>query len=179
MIRVLLATFVILGAAITAPPGAGAKAREPAPLQPPQDAVLLEVTGKLAHGNREGAAQPAAFFDRAMLENLGMQRLDTSTDWTDGVTTFKGPFVRDLLERLGASGTTIKATAANDYSVEIPVSDFLRYPVILALEMNGKRLTLRDKGPIWIVYPRDDHPELDDPLINSRWIWQLQRIEVR
>jgi len=74
---------------------------------------------------------------------------------------------------------TVTATAANDYSVEIPVSDFLDYDVILAITMDGERLTLRDKGPLWIVYPRDDHPELSSPLINSRWIWQLVALELK
>jgi hypothetical protein len=51
--------------------------------------------------------------------------------------------------------------------------------VILALSMDGRELSLRDKGPIWIVYPRDDHKELHDPVFNSRWIWQLDRLELR
>ncbi|WP_282604555.1 molybdopterin-dependent oxidoreductase [Pelagibius sp. Alg239-R121] len=145
----------------------------------PTEGVLLEVTGKLIQSNVKDAKGPVAILDRSMLEGLGITKIETSTDWTDGIQSFEGPLVSDLLERLGASGTTILATAANDYTVEIPVSDFLRYPVILAMEMNGKRLTLRDKGPIWIVYPRDQYPELDDPLINGRWIWQLKRLEIR
>ena len=31
-------------------------------------------------------------------------------------------------------------TAANDYSVEIPISDFAAYRVVLALKMNGEIL---------------------------------------
>lgn len=148
-------------------------------LPPPTDRVLLEVTGKLVQSNVSGVDDPVAILDRSMLESLGMKRIETSTDWTDGVQSFDGPLVRDLLARLGASGTRVIATAANDYTVEIPISDFLQYPIILAMEMNGDRLTLRDKGPIWIVYPRDEHPELNDPLINGRWIWQLKRLEIR
>lgn len=177
MIRSLFAALLIL--TLFAFQGASLQAADSSDLPVPEDRILLEVTGKLAHGNISDAVNPVAVLDRAMLEDLGRERIDTSTDWTDGTQSFEGPLVRDLLSRLGASGTTVMATAANDYSVEIPVSDFLRYPVILALEMNGKRLTLRDKGPIWIVYPRDDHPELNDPLINGRWIWQLKRLEIR
>ena len=106
--------------------------------------------------------------------------LRTGTDWTDGVGVFKGPLARNVLEAAGidpAKVTTIHATAANDYTVEIPAADFAKYDVILATEIDGKRLTLRDKGPIWIVYPRDDHDELDDPKVNARWIWQL--VEMR
>jgi hypothetical protein len=51
--------------------------------------------------------------------------------------------------------------------------------VLLAMRMNGQALTPRDKGPIWIVYPRDDYAPLRDPKINDRWIWQLKAIDVK
>ena len=114
--------------------------------------------------------------------SLGTVTVTTGTDWTDGVSIFRGPLVRDVLKFAGFEDSkrkTITATASNDYSVEIPVDDFSDYEVILATEMDGKNLTLRDKGPLWIVYPRDDHSELDDPVVNARWIWQLVALRVK
>jgi hypothetical protein len=49
---------------------------------------------------------------------------------------------------------------------------------ILALKRDGETLSRRDKGPIWIVYPRDDFPELQLETINARWVWQLIELEV-
>ena len=45
--------------------------------------------------------------------------------------------------------------------------------------MDGEELRVRDKGPLWIVYPRDDFPELDNRLIRSRWVWQVKELMVR
>jgi hypothetical protein len=95
------------------------------------------------------------------------------------VSAFEGPLLCDLLERLGADGTVLRAKALNDYAVDIPAEDCERYPVILALTRDGKDLSRRDMGPIWIVYPRDDHPELQLETINARWVWQLTELEVR
>ncbi|RYH00603.1 oxidoreductase, partial [Salipiger sp. IMCC34102] len=39
-------------------------------------------------------------------------------------------------------------------------------------------MQVRDKGPLWIVYPYDDTPEYRSEVIYSRSIWQLDRIEV-
>jgi hypothetical protein len=120
--------------------------------------------------------------DRAQLEQLPLSRVTTGTEWTNGSSIFEGPLARDVLAMLQPddnSSGIVTATAANDYSVKIPASDFLDYDVILAMTMDGERLTLRDKGPLWIVYPRDDHPELSNPLINSRWIWQLVALELK
>ena len=55
--------------------------------------------------------------------------------------------------------------------------DFERYPVLFALRMNGQDLST-DRGPIWIVYPRDDFPELKNETADTRWIWQLSKLTV-
>ncbi len=119
-------------------------------------------------------------YTRSELTAMPQTQIQTATEWTDGRPVFEGPLARDVIAGVGAHGeTVVNAIAVNDYSVEIPLSDFERYDVILALSMDGKELSLRDRGPIWIVYPRDNHEELHDPSFNSRWIWQLDRLELR
>ena len=138
--------------------------------------TLLVVSGRIA---APGAAGGGARFDRAALEALPQHEIKTSTPWTDGVSTFEGPLLCDLLAGLGANGTELRAKALNDYVVDIPIADCQRYPVVLALNRDGKPLSRRDMGPIWIVYPRDDYPELRLETINARWVWQLIELEVR
>lgn len=147
----------------------------PPSLPPPDGQVLLTVSGNIAHVNYGDSAQ----LDREMLKQLPTHVLRTSTSVTEGTQVFTGVLMRDLLERLGAAGNVVIATALNDYTSEIPVSDFYTYEVLAALAMNGKPLTPRDKGPLWIVYPRDDHEELQDIRYDYRWVWQLKHLEVR
>lgn len=144
-------------------------------LPAPDGQVLLTVTGRIAVTN----APDAADFDRALLESIGLSTLTTSTAWTDGVSTFGGVRLCDLLAWVGATGSRIHARALNEYSVEIPADECQRYPVLLALTRDGRDLARRDKGPIWIVYPRDDYPELRTETQDSRWIWQLRWLEVQ
>ena len=118
-------------------------------------------------------------FDRDELEALPRHALDTHTSVTDGVHHFEGPLMRDVLAVAQFTGAEMLAIALNDYEIAIPLSDFERFDVIAALEMDGEALTPRDKGPIWIVYPRDDHTELQDIRFDYRWVWQLSRIEIR
>jgi hypothetical protein len=113
-----------------------------------------------------------------MLEALGMTKLRTSTAWTAGAAEFEGVLARDLLDAVGAEGATVMATALNDYTVTIPVEELRRYPVMLALKMDGQYLKIKDKGPLWIVYPRDQNEELQDSLIDKRWVWQLARLNI-
>ena len=145
------------------------------PLPQPSGPVVLEVVGDIRNRNFEDAAR----FDRQMLEALGTTKLRTWTAWTDNVPEFEGILARDLLDAVGAEGTTLIASALNDYEVSIPIEELRRYPVMLALKMNGEYLKVRDKGPIWIVYPRDQYKQLQDSLTDKRWIWQLYKIEVK
>ena len=144
------------------------------PLPRPQGRVVLTVAGKIANTNAEGEAR----FDFAMLESLGGRTLTTTTPWTDGRQSFTGVLMRDLMTRVGAFGTHVRAVALNDYSYVIDLSDFDKYPVLLAHTQNGERLRIRDKGPLWIVYPRDEFAELADKPVEPRMVWQLQRLVV-
>lgn len=71
----------------------------------------------------------------------------------------------------------LRFSAANDYYVEIPVSDFRDYDVILAMQADGVPLARREKGPLWLMYPISDHEELADPLYIHRLIWQVEKVE--
>ncbi|WP_210164887.1 molybdopterin-dependent oxidoreductase [Afifella pfennigii] len=166
----LIAAFLILLAGLA--PSRGAEAEV---LEEPAGEVLLEVVGDIQRTNRDGRA----VFDRAMLESLPSTKLRTSTVVTDGVRHFRGFYMRDLLALLGAQGTTLRASALNDYQIDIPLSDFARFDVVVATHIDGELLQPRDKGPLWIVYPRDDHAELQDLRYDYRWVWQLNRLEVR
>lgn len=143
-------------------------------LDPPKGEIVLTVGGSIAVTNRG----KAAVFDRDMLSHLGLHALRTSTSWTDGVQSFEGVLARDVMKAVGAKGAIVHATALNDYTIKIPVEDFSNYDVLFAMKMNGKDLTRRDKGPIWIVYPRDQHQELRNQKVDAKWIWQLVRLRV-
>lgn len=119
-------------------------------------------------------------FSRAELKGMTQTSYRTSTEFTDGAPEFSGPLARDVIASVGVGDATIAVmTAANDYAIEVPIDELMKYDVILATSVDGKRLSLRDKGPIWVMYPRDHHKELQDPMFNGRLIWQMVRIELK
>jgi hypothetical protein len=166
MPRLLLAAALALSSAAGTPAAA---------LDAPRGAVVLTVTGAIAERNAGDAAE----FDLAMLEAFDATRIETTTIWTDGVQTFVGVELDDLLAALGAEGATLRAIAHNDYAVDIPVGDAVDGGPIVAYLRNGEAMSLREKGPLWVIYPFDSTPEYQSELIYSRSIWQLDRIEVQ
>lgn len=101
----------------------------------------------------------------------------TENEFVDGQVSYRGPLVRDVLAEAGLDKLeSVRFVAANDYYVDIPTQNFRDYDAILALEADGERLSRRDKGPIWLMYPISDHPELHDPTYSRRLIWQVVKI---
>lgn len=145
-----------------------------AALAAPQGRVVLTIGGAIERRN-QGAR---AAFDLAMLEALPQHRFTTHTPWDSGPVTFSGPRLRDVLSAVGARGQQLRATALNDYRVTIPVEDALRHDVIVATRKNDAPMAVRDKGPLFIVYPFDSDPALRDKRYYERSIWQLKALDV-
>ncbi len=113
---------------------------------------------------------------------LPQATINTKNEFVDGMTAFVGPLGRDVMALVGADGTsssTVVLSAVNDFYSEVPIKDFYTYDVVFAMSANGKNLSRRDKGPIWVVYPRSDHAELQDPVYNERQVWQLVKVEIK
>lgn len=116
-------------------------------------------------------------YDLAALEAMEPVTFTTETIWTEGEQSFTGVPLMRLVDALDLEEGVLLASAINDYTVEIPVSDAVDGGPIIAYLNNGEQMSVRDKGPLWIVYPYDSNPDYAAELIYSRSIWQLDRIE--
>jgi hypothetical protein len=144
-----------------------------AALPKPSGRVILTIKGSLGAGHG-----PSADFDDGMLAALPQRTLRTRTPWHEGVKEFTGPLLRDVLGAVGGQGTTIRAVALNDYKVDVPFDDARSIDVVMARLLDGRPMAVRDKGPLFIIYPFDDRPELRTPQYFSRCAWQLRSIEI-
>lgn len=141
----------------------------------PEGAVLLTVDGDITVTNTAGAA----LFDREMLEEIGLSSMRTSTIWTQGVVHFEGVMLHEILERLGVKAGTLTLHAANEYSTQIAVADIKPDAPLIAFRRDGKNMSLREKGPLWVMFPFDTHPEYRSDIAYSLSVWQLVRITVK
>jgi len=150
-----------------------APSRAAEPLPPAKGTVLLTVSGAIKQMNAPGRAE----FDRDMLEVLGRKSLKATFVLSGKTQLFEGVSLRAVIDRVGGKGTSIRASALNDYAVDIPWDD-LRYDPLIAMSADGQLLQIRDKGPLWIVYPRDDYSALRNDSHDDRWVWQLNRLQI-
>ena len=137
---------------------------------PASAAPLLEVL------RADGASED---FDRTRLEDLPSVEFTTSSLWTDGPVTFSGPPLSAVLGAAGIAEGTVELVAENAYSVDLDLGAEVvteTYPII-ATRRDGEPFAIRDNGPLWVMFPFDDTPELRAGNVYDLSIWQL--VEIR
>lgn len=101
----------------------------------------------------------------------------TSTPWTDGVQKFRGVDFDVLLDTYGITADTVRVSALNDYSVMIPASVLRDDNAILVYLQNDAEMSVRDKGPFWVVFPYDSDVRFQTDTYWSYSVWQVKSID--
>lgn len=140
----------------------------------PEGPVVLSVSNRARDAQRGGPA----LFDMAMLERLPQASFSTRTPWYTQARKFTGPLVREVLAQSGVQGQQLRLVALNDYRVDLPLDDVMQYDVLLARLMDDRPMTVREKGPLFVIYPFDQQLALRNAVHYSRCAWQLRTIEV-
>lgn len=119
--------------------------------------------------------------DREQLNAMVQAELRTSTTLQPEVGRWQGVLGRDLLARLGVEEGQVRPMTMrswDDYRIDMTTEDFYLWDVLIATRLNGEPLEVEDLGPLRVIYPRDQHQELQDSRFDHRWVWLLRSIEV-
>jgi hypothetical protein len=137
--------------------------------------VILTLTGNM----QKRAGVDAIDFDMAALAKLPQTSFSTKTPWYAQPRKFSGVLLKDLLASVGGAGSTLRAMALNDYRVELPAEDWLQHGAMIAYLLDDKPMTVRERGPLVIIYPFDERREVRTAVHYSRAVWQLRSLELR
>lgn len=143
-------------------------------LDAPQERPILTLSGKIGAKN----AGDKALYDMKMLQALPQHSFTTRTPWYDRPVKFTGPLLADVLAAAQASGSSISAVAINDYKITIPMGDLQHKPIVARL-LDDQPMPVREKGPLFVVYPFDSSAQLRNSVYYERSIWQLKALEVQ
>lgn len=136
------------------------------------DSIVLTI-----HGNIEDQKEDIIELDLLSLTNLQSTTITTNQPWTDEPREYTGVRVSTLLKHIGAESSDFEAIASNEYVYVLRDIDFDKYPILVAYKINGDFLDTRKLGPLLIVFPFDDYPELLNESNKAASVWQL--IEMR
>ncbi|PJE29217.1 oxidoreductase [Pseudooceanicola antarcticus] len=119
-----------------------------------------------------------AEFTLADLEAMPSTQVETTTNWTEGMQDFTGVPLASLIADIAPEASAVDATAINDYAVQIPADGWDEEFPIIAYKNHGKPMSVRAKGPLWVIYPFDSGAAYRSDVVYSRSIWQLDRLKV-
>ena len=80
---------------------------------------------------------------------------------------------------VGGAGESVLAVALDDFENEISVSDFENRDVLVAWSLNGRRMRVRDKVPLWIIYPKESGANSQSREARVKMVWQVRELRVK
>jgi len=75
--------------------------------------------------------------------------------------------------------TEIRLIAVDDYSVVIPKVEWTSKRIILSSQTNHKTTSIKEKGPLRIIFPDYDSKLKTYQLNLPMWVWMITKIEFR
>ncbi|MBN4064684.1 hypothetical protein JYU04_03000 [Dehalococcoides mccartyi] len=132
---------------------------------------ILSISG----GALADSKQPA---DIRMLESLGTIKYSVDDPYDNEIVEYEGVPLKTIFDQFGGpDSTNIIITATDDYQQIIPRADADKWPIILALKVNGAYAPNDHRGPSMIIYPYDQFSELEPTKYDQFWVWQIKTIE--
>ncbi len=132
--------------------------------------VILTITGL--------AGAPAMISRWQISRSCRKRKSAPPHPWHDGVQHFEGVSLQVLMESLKLTGANAQVVALNRYRTTIPTKDFSDHKPILAYRRNGAAMEVREKGPLFVIYPYDTNAALKNDTYFSRSAWQVRSISV-
>ncbi|MGQ4647974.1 molybdopterin-dependent oxidoreductase [Lyngbya aestuarii] len=132
----------------------------------------LTIQGQTAKGEPVNLSWPE-------LETLANSSINTkephnSSD-LEQVIKFRGIAASTLLDQFGAAPQVAEVTfvAHDDYRATVSLADLRQYPILLALERNGQKISRSKGGPLYLVFPYDKYPQLQVKYPDRFWAFYL------
>ena len=147
-------------------------------------AVLLCASATIASASeillkvRSSIDQTEVSFSREALMDLPQTSFETATIWSEGVNKYSGPLLADVLAAAEMPDGDLHLIAINDYNVSFPMDRVQDDAPIIALEINGKPFSVREKGPLWVMFPFDENAKFRTEDTFALSVWQLAQIDV-
>lgn len=149
-------------------------------------AIVARQTKKQPPQNWEFVLQGQTASRKPLTLNLQqLKALATTSVWTkephntssnsNKIFHFRGIAVSKLLKQVGIAPNVTDVTfiAHDAYRVTITLADLLKYPIIIALERDNQPISRSDGGPLYLVFPYSQHPQLQKPYPDRFWAFYL------
>ncbi|MFM7311829.1 MAG: molybdopterin-dependent oxidoreductase [Cyanobium sp.] len=142
-------------------------------------------TGKwtLTISGQIGRSRPEviSLVDLARLASRRVSTWDPNNSSSSGkVKHYQGVLISELFNRVGADreARDITFVSTDAFRTTVPMADIIRHPIILANREGGKPIERSSGGPIYLVFPYLDSPELVTRYPDRFWAFYVTHVIV-
>lgn len=118
------------------------------------------------------------------LSSPKLRALATTSVWTkdphntsdfNAIQRFRGVSISKLLDQVGVAPNVTEVTfvARDAFRSTVSLRDLRRYPIIIALERNNQKISRSDGGPLYLVFPYTQFPQLQQKYPDRFWAFYL------
>ena len=165
--------------------------------------VMLTISGTGVQANR---GKPQAVADRMLnthgyqfdaawscgldaLNSLEQHQLTTQLEYDEAEHRLQGPLLEHVLQAAGidiahaiAQGLQLTLQGIDGYRTQMPLTQAVRWRILLATQLDGLPLSVGGVGPLWAVFAPQHIPELSQLPIQQRFpaaVGGLYYIQIR
>ncbi|NEO29336.1 MAG: molybdopterin-dependent oxidoreductase [Symploca sp. SIO3C6] len=135
----------------------------------------LKIEGK----NSTGQQIQLSLSKLQTLANTSIQTQEPhNTTTPEAIVSFRGVPVSTLLDEFGVDTDVKEVTfvSYDGYRATVSIEDLRQYPILIALERNGKEIARSEGGPLYLVFPYSDFPQLQSKYRERFWAFYLTNI---
>lgn len=121
---------------------------------------------------------------RVQLSLSQLKALATTSVWTkephntknpNAILHFRGVAVSTLLDKVNVAPDVNEVTfvARDGYRATVSLADLRQYPIIIALSRNNQKISRSDGGPLYLVFPHTEFPQLQEKYPDRFWAFYL------
>lgn len=113
------------------------------------------------------------------LEAMATSRVSTTSPHNSkdlkAMLYFRGIAVSQLLDRFGVKPTATSVTflGYDGFRSTVSISDLRRYPIMLALERDGRPISRSEGGPLFLIFPQSQYPQLQQKYAEQFWTFYV------
>lgn len=128
--------------------------------------------------NAYGLGAPIRCLSLSDMQTLETRTLQAAFPQGEPVQDWRGVPLTTVLRALDAEdGGLVRLTALDGYQVDVSREQIEAYQPILAYERDQSPLTLGELGPVILIWPRQNDPELHQ-MTDDLWPWAVFSVEI-
>ena len=138
----------------------------------PGDAKIL-LTGKALN-----LEKPQRITVKDLESMFELVTVEAYNPWEKRSDQYTGIWMNQLIDKFAKPGLrSLDFKAIDNYQISFIEQDWTTFKILMATRVNNEYQSVRNKGPMRLIYADYDQSNIEHELNLTKWMWMIKRIE--